>query len=148
MRKELICAIMGCLLWAHPGDIQAGEGCCAQCGCQAQCNKVCRLVCEEQKVTVTCWGCKQEDFCLPGHNKRACEHSEVVCDECGDTAGASSVFTKPKNFVWADWIPGCATFHTKTKLMKKTVTKKVPGFKWVVEDLCATCQSKQSPAAK
>ena len=26
--------------------------------------------------------------------------------------------------------------------MKKTVTKKVPGFKWVVEDLCPACQAR------
>jgi hypothetical protein len=27
-------------------------------------------------------------------------------------------------------------------LMKKTVTKTVPGYKWVVEDLCPSCQAK------
>lgn len=30
--------------------------------------------------------------------------------------------------------------------MKKTVTKTVPSFKWVVEDLCADCEAKTQDA--
>jgi len=50
---------------------------------------------------------------LGGDGREDLRGRDTTSDECGDTAGASSVFTKPKNFVWADWIPGCATFHTK-----------------------------------
>jgi hypothetical protein len=38
-----------------------------------------------------------------------------------------------------NWIPGSAKVHTKTKLMKKTVTQKVPVHRWIVEDLCSQC---------
>jgi hypothetical protein len=124
----------------------AGGGHCAHCGCQAECHKVCRLVCEEKKVPVTCWGCKCEDFCLPGHSKRGCEHCEEVCNE--DANDCDAPCTHTQNFVWTEWIPGCgAKLHTKKKLMKKTITKKVPSHKWVVEDLCAACQANCDTAA-
>jgi hypothetical protein len=32
--------------------------------------------------------------------------------------------------------------YTRTKLMKKTITKTVPTYKWVVEELCPHCQSR------
>jgi len=35
--------------------------------------------------------------------------------------------------------------YTRKKLMKKTVTKKIPSYKWVVEDLCKECLSKEEP---
>jgi hypothetical protein len=30
--------------------------------------------------------------------------------------------------------------YTKTRLMKKIETKKIPSYKWVVEDVCAQCE--------
>lgn len=122
----------------------AGDGCCAQCGCQQGCQKVCRLVSEDKKVTVTCWGCKEEDFCVPGRSTLSCRHCETVCD---NENKPDSPCTVPQKWVWNEWIPGgSATIFTKKKLMKKTVTKTVPSFKWVVEDLCPACEA-QSPSA-
>ena len=44
---------------------------------------------------------------------------------------------------WIHWTHGdCGTVYTKKKLMKKTVTKTVHSFKWVVEDLCQACQTR------
>jgi hypothetical protein len=118
--------------------VRAGEGpCCANCGCHSSCNKVCRLVCEEKKVEVVCWNTECEDFCVPGPSKPGCKHCEPACDECA---------LHGKKFVWTEWIPGCAEIHTKKKLMKKTIVKKVPSYKWVVEDLCKDCEAK-APAA-
>ncbi|MEX2286530.1 MAG: hypothetical protein WD648_05520 [Planctomycetaceae bacterium] len=31
--------------------------------------------------------------------------------------------------------------------MKKTITRKVPGYKWVVEDLCPQCAANCAPDA-
>lgn len=57
----------------------------------------------------------------------------------GPTPG-DKVCSQPKRIVWTSWIPGCGQeIYTKRKLMKKTVTKTVPSFKWVVEDLCSEC---------
>ena len=115
---------------------------CGHCGCNACCEKVCRLVVEDKKVQITCWGCECEDFCEPGPSCRSCKNCEEVCNFCGEN-GSEKICSQPKKFVWYDWIPNpCAEVHTKKKLMKKTVTKTVPGYKWVVEDLCATCESK------
>jgi len=118
--------------------LRAAEGCCAHCGCDHACQKVCRLVCEEKKITTTCWGCKEEDFCIPGPSKPGCKHCDMVCEEC-DPKGPC---VEPKKLVWREWIPGsCAKVYTKKKLMKRTVTTTVPSYKWVVEDLCPQCES-------
>ena len=52
-----------------------------------------------------------------------------------------AICSQSKDFVWYDWEPGCAKhIHTKKKLMKRTISKTIPGFKWVVEDLCRTAR--------
>lgn len=116
---------------------------CRRCGCVEGCQKVCRLEQVDKKVTVTCWGIESADFCLPGPSKPGCKHCELVCDE----EDPKSPCTKPQPFSWYDWIPGCATVHTKQKLMKKTVTKTIPSYKWVVEDLCPACATAEGARA-
>jgi len=102
---------------------------------------------EEKKVEVVCWGCKCEDFCLPRPSHPGCQHCEIVCDTEDVGTGADIPCVRPKQFVWTEWIPGCgAQIHTKKKLMKKVVTKKIPTFKWVVEDLCTQCEAKVAAA--
>ncbi|MBX7168969.1 MAG: hypothetical protein K1X74_21715 [Pirellulales bacterium] len=147
MRLErTFCVLLTLCLVSYVSDrLQAGHGCCAHCGRAAACNKVCRLVCEEKKVDVICWGSKCEDFCIPGCSKLDCKYCEEVCQNCDQDADPE-VCSKPKKFVWREWIPGCATVHTKTKLMKKVETKKIPSYKWVVEDLCAECEHKAQHA--
>lgn len=124
---------------------RAGVGCCAHCGCEEGFQKVCRLVCEEKKVSITCWGCKHEDFCVPGASKPGCRHCETVCNQCA-SPDAQDVCSQPQKFVWREWIPSQgAKVYTKKKLMKQTVTKTVPNYKWVVEELCPRCESKCPP---
>jgi len=126
----------------------AGEGqysACADCGCSCACERVCRLVCEEKKVTVVCWGCLCEDFCLPRPSHVRCEHCGEVCGEC-QHCDPKVPHSLPKSFVWKEWTPGCPTgIHTKKKLMRQTITKTVPSFKWVVEDVCPACDGKYIP---
>ncbi|MFN8857163.1 MAG: hypothetical protein ACK50P_16475 [Planctomycetaceae bacterium] len=110
---------------------------CQRCGC-GSCSKVCRLVCEDKKVTVTCWGVQEEDFCVPGRGVEQCQHCEEVC-ECQDAEG--EVSSRPRMFSWKEWQPcGDPEIRTKRKLMRKTVTKKVPTYKWVIQDLCEECR--------
>jgi hypothetical protein len=123
-----------------------GAGCaladgrrCARCGGSGPCRKVCRLVVEEKSISDTCWGCKCEDYCLPGPSSPGCKHCEMVCGTCDTCRDTNAVHAQSKPFVWTHWIPGTAKIYTKKKLMKKTVTMKVPSHKWVVEDLCAEC---------
>lgn len=119
--------------------VYANEFRCAHCGHGGECCKVCRLVCEDKKVEVICWGVKCEEFCVPCHGKRCDEHCEMVCDECD--SDPETPYSKPKRFIWYDWLPTKATMHTRHKLMKKTITKNVPTYKWVVEDLCPHCSA-------
>lgn len=114
------------------------EGCCDHCGKTVQCRKVCHLKTEEKKVEVTCWGSKCEPFCVPGPSERGCQHCETVCQQC-QTDDPTVPYAEPKRFLWSEWRPGCAEVHYRKKLMKKTVTVKVPTHKWVVEDLCTEC---------
>ena len=82
---------------------------------------------------------KEEDFCLPGPGKPGCEHCETVCATCAAT-DPQKVQGAAKKFVWTDWIPGCSDgIYTKKKLMKKTITKTIPSYKWVVEEVCGGC---------
>jgi hypothetical protein len=97
------------------------------------------LVCEDKKVDVICWGALCEEFCIPCHGRKGCEHCEMVCGECD--CDPETPTSKPKRFIWSDWMPTRATMFTRTKLMKKTITKEVPTYKWVVEDLCPHCEA-------
>ena len=118
--------------------VQSGLGCCAHCGHEGDCQKICRLVTENRKVTITCWGVQSEDFCDPCPSERGCEHCEMVCDE---SHAPIAPCVRPKRFVWTEWLPtGTRRIYTKKKLMKKTVTKTIPSYKWVVEDLCTQCE--------
>ena len=124
----------------------AADRCCLQCGCSAsRCRKVCRLVREDKKITTTCWGMECEDLCVPGPSRPECKHCEMVC---GKGEGDKDICVQPKKLVWTTWLPGCGRdIVTKRKLMKKTVTKSVPSFKWVVEDLCKECMAQTDPVS-
>ncbi|MBM4076820.1 MAG: hypothetical protein FJ267_14420 [Planctomycetes bacterium] len=94
-------------------------------------------------MTITCWGCKNEDFCLPGPSERDCKNCEEVCEPSKDPKSPGSC---PKKFVWYSWTPSpCGKVYTKQKLMKRTVTKTLPSYKWVVEELCPQCQTNLTP---
>jgi hypothetical protein len=121
------------------GPIHAQDACCCHCRGTDGCHKVCRLVCETKKVTVVCWGMQTEDFCVPGPSSVCMRHVECVC---GDDTDPKAPCTKPKKFPWTEWIPASnAKIYTKNKLMKRTITKTIPSFKWVVEDLCENCEA-------
>ena len=129
------------------GVTAAGDCCCDHCGCQNSCNKVCKLVPDERKVETTCWGCKCEEFCVTGPSCSECEQCETVCDPCENGGDPKAPVGKAKRLVWKLWGPPCsAKMYTKKKLYKKTITKKVPGYKWVVEDLCAQCEANRAAA--
>ncbi len=127
-----------------PSLASAGIGCCVRCGCSApRCRKVCRLVQEDRKITTTCWGMQCEDFCVAPPSTPDCKQCEMVCGKGPDDR---KICTEPKRIVWTSWIPGCGPdIFTKRKLMKKTVTRTVPSFKWVVEDLCSACTAQMEP---
>lgn len=130
--SEPSCSHQSCL------DRRGHSSCCEKCGCQSSCHKICRLICEDKKVQEVCWGVECEDFCVPGPSTPGCEHCEKVCEPSNDP---KEPCTASKNFIWKSWIPSMTTkIFTKKKLMKKTVTKTIPGYKWVVEDLCAACE--------
>lgn len=95
-------------------------------------SQVCRLVCETKKVQITCYGCKEEDFCVPGPSRPGAEHCEQICE--------SSLPCAQRRFVWTEWFPACtADLFTRKTLQKRTVTREIPNYKWVTEDLCPRC---------
>lgn len=139
-RRLMLGTVVATVIARHWGCIQAGEKSleCKLCSDNQGCQKVCRLVQEDKKVTTTCWGYQCEDFCAPGPSWPGDEQCEIVHGGNGQSKEPCSV---AKSIRWMHWIPGdCGTVYTKKKLMKKTVTKTVPGYKWVVEDLCPACQ--------
>ena len=122
---------------ALPASAIAGHGGCRRCGCPAnRCRKTCRLVQVDRKITTTVWGMECEDFCVPGPSTPDCKQCEMV----NSLSPGDKVCSQSRRIVWTSWIPGCGQeIYTKRKLMKKTVTKTVRSFKWVVEDLCSEC---------
>ena len=151
MCRYLVC--LGCFAWSLLATHGFGpasssclaETCCAVCGCRDNCRTVCRLVCEEKKLTATCWGSQAEEFCVPGPSHRGCQHREQLCPAGADGGGWWLSFQQ-RSFVWNEWIPGCATIHTRHKLMKKTVTTTISSHKWIVETRCAKCASEVATA--
>ena len=128
---------------------QAGDRCCAHCGCKEQVTKVCRIVREDKKITTTCWGVQEEEFCIGDPSCPDQEHCETVCKKNPDDKLDAKVCSSNKALKWTSWIPGsCATVFTKSKLMKKTVTKSVPSYKWVLEDVCAACKANGAADSK
>lgn len=90
------------------------EACCQHCGCNCNVRKVCKLVCENKKVTDHHYDVKCEDICLPGKSHK-----------CG-----------------CDWIPSCGRVKTVKKLVKIETSKMVPSYKCVVEYYCCDCCQK------
>jgi hypothetical protein len=122
---------------------------CNHCGCHAQCQKVCHIVCEMKDVKVTCYCCREEDICIPGHSKKCgevCEpnpcclaHPEL-CDGCANGNCCSPGCASCKYETRTVWQPSCSgDIRTVNKLIKYEVTKKVPTYKWVVEYCCNPC---------
>lgn len=119
---------------------------CARCGHEGACRKTCRLEPEERKVEIVCWGMQREEFCVPGCSKPGCRHCEEVCGPADDSGKADEPCSKARKFQWREWFPPRgAKLYTKRKLMKKVVTRKVPGYKWVVETLCEECLARCAP---
>lgn len=139
--RFLTAAVIASLTLASAAAARAGDVRCAHCGVCGAGDKVCRLVCEEKKVDVVCWGCLCEDFCLPGPSEPGCQHSTTVCDECDKPRVPGAPQVDPKRFVWREWFPGCARIFTRKKLYKKVETVTVPSYRWVVEELCPHCQT-------
>jgi len=115
---------------------------CAHCGCHERVTKICRFVREEKKITATCWGVEEESFCVNGPSCEGCKHCETICEKDKRDKTDAKVCSVPKTLTWTNWMPRANTsIFTKKKLMKKTVTKSVPSFRWVVEDLCDHCRA-------
>ncbi|MBL8793906.1 MAG: hypothetical protein JNM56_08375 [Planctomycetia bacterium] len=123
------------------GLVRAGDDCCDHCGHEGHCRKVCRLICEDKKVEITCWGKQTEDFCVPKPSKPLCKHKEKVCEDCGADDKGQSVKSGPRKFAWYEWQPRGAKTFTRHKLMKKTITKTIPSYRWVVEIVCDECDA-------
>lgn len=126
--------------------VASGLCLCAHCGCNATCQKVCRLVCEEKKVELIRFGCQCEHFCVPGPSKPGCQHCECLPGSQDQTCDCKTPVAAPEKFLWTEWIPGCASIFTKKKLMRKAETVTVKSYKWVVEDVCQQCDLKTAGA--
>jgi hypothetical protein len=120
-------AILCCLQRMSSAEGTSQEVSHACCGC-----KVCKLVCEQKKLTVTCYGCKCKDICIPGRSQDGCKH----CATCSGGSAAKCGECPPKcEFCWRDWCPcGCAEPRTIHVLTKYQAEKKIAWYHWEVVD--------------
>jgi hypothetical protein len=148
-----------CLVFACPAN--SGEcmyGCCSR----PACGKVCKLVCETKKLTVTCYGSDCKQICLPGRSVPGCKHCCVTCCGCGGCGPENECCSEgccgcqgcgcgpcgnsccreelPKcEFCWRDWFPCCCGKPRTVKVLTKYEAKKeICWFHWEVVDAC-TC---------
>jgi hypothetical protein len=96
---------------------------------------VCRLVPDTKKLKVNCYAAECKPFCVPCPSHKGCRN--VDCVDCSK----EGVSCSQKKVAWYDWCAGDATMRSAKHLMKKPAEKKVPSFKWVVENLCDNCQA-------
>lgn len=146
-RAALGLTALAALSLAVPMSVSAGERrapCCAQCGREGHCCKVCRLECTEKGTPTTIWGIKCEEFCIPCPSVPKCDRSVSLHDDEAKDPPCSC----PKKFAWTTWLVNRhAQMFTRKKLMKQIVHVKTPAYKWVVEDLCPDCRSACKPIA-
>jgi hypothetical protein len=99
---------------------------CHQCG-SGKLQKVCRMVPEVKKETVTKWVLVCEDVCLPGRSRKIGERCIPDCDA-------------HHGFRTEDILkPSCGPIVTKKKLKQVTETVEKRGYKCVVETICSQC---------
>lgn len=124
---------------------------CNRCAAK-QSEKVCRLVCVKKVVEVPCYSSKYETFCVGGPCRKACKQCEAACTDgkgtcshkggCSSCASCQTGLLKGNRFAYQETIPSCPKQFTKKILLRKMVKKEVTVYKWVLEDLCAECESK------
>jgi hypothetical protein len=100
-------------------------GCCTR----PACGKVCKLVCDETTLTVTCYDCECDQICVPGPSQQGCKHCATM--HCGENGCAKC------EFCWYDWCAsGCALPRTVKVLKKYETQRKVCSYHWEVVDGC------------
>jgi hypothetical protein len=117
---------------------------CGKCGCNAGCEKYCKVVCEMKEVKKTVWIVKCEDFCTslpncPDKCDNACDSGcEKACaGNCGGTCKSCDPCASLQN---RDYIPPkCGKVRTKKVLEKKEIVCKIPSYKCIVVYACASC---------
>ena len=141
--KYVIRPVLGFLVLAFAIAVpaSAGVGCCDRCG-YTDSHKVCRLKCTYKEVKVTCWSSECKDFCVPGPCPLLCRDCDGrkgdSCDTCAGACddGCADCGAGKRG------APRHARIRTKKSLRKKVVTKKVPIYEWVIEDLCGDCDAR------
>lgn len=127
--------------------VRAG-GCCAHrcdfCGCQCECESVCRLIVGTKTVPKITYCVECNEICLPGPSKCCGHHVECDVNACTGC---------PEKHLKHDWIPNpCGKIRTKKSLVKIETPQEVKTYKWVVQHVCphcaqSGCLSQDAPAA-
>lgn len=129
---------------------------CGRCGCDCECEKHCKIVCEMKEIKKTVWVVHCSEFCAPlpncGMGKccgdcGGCEvcraagecRSEPTCiEDCGKKCDPCAA-EEAKCFV----PPKCGKVREKKTLVKKEVICKAPSYKCVVVYSCANCGAQE-----
>ncbi len=135
-------SIVWCGSVRAPLAVLASEAVCGHCGCDRGCVRVCRLVRETKEIEVTFWACCDEDVCVPGPACRGRERSVAIEVQGPQDGDCNCIGCLCQRLSWHRWSPGKATIKSRKKLYKKTVTREIPTYRWVVEDICPACESR------
>lgn len=132
MRGHLI--IVLCLGSVPAMHASAADVCCPSCGCRQPAHKICRLVCDTEKVTKVVYDCRCEDFCVPGPSCRCGSAPSSGCQGCANC---------PHHALWQ---PTSARIHTRKVLVKRELVEERPRYTWVIEEACRQCGHCSAPS--
>src|SRR6185295_19367798 len=87
-------------------EAKGAAGCAADPGCGGGCGKTCKLVSTTKKIVVTCYGAKEEQFCVPLPSCKGCETCENLCAKPGCACSEGCDCRPDCHVRYAEWCPG------------------------------------------
>lgn len=106
------------------------DGFCDRCGCDARVTRVPVAKPVVREIKKVCWAAREEELIVPGPSCL-----------CGRRHGRDACGC----FWWNLWKPTWARVVTRTVPVKREVTRKVPGYEWILEERCCRCRHDRRP---
>lgn len=120
---------------AAAAPVRAGGCCrvhrCDFCGCECECESVCRLIIGTKTVPEITYSVECEEICLPGPSKCCGKECVEEIDPCTGCVQHSH------KAVWEPNPRGKP--YVKKRLVKIETPQQVPAYKWVTQHVCPRC---------
>ena len=156
--SAILPAVLAAMMWATVVSMNAASA--QDCGCAATecdagcdgCGNVCVLVPTKVKKTVTCYGCKCKDFCVPcksiNNGDKHCSCGKTC--KCRHKCKCGAEHSPRCVLCEKSWEPTSANIRTKKVLVKYEKTIEFDSWEWKVMPGCQAdkcgCAARLRPA--